>query len=797
MKRTLITRLITFLWLIAIGGTNHAWAADDTTTKVNAPTITPGDCTYNGTIMPIIEADKGCSIVYVKSTSKIYTTIDAIDNNKGVKTENSNKASITDIVNKTGNRYISAYAFKDVNGTRYKSAVTTATYTYDKNAVTKTDLTLVGNSIALDMAKPTETATINITATAGTTPITGLTYRYEVYPEGIVTVDENGVVTPKKAGTASITVIFDGNEKYNAATCVVDVNVASKSTSTDHVFYSIADMRHATQPADDYVWNNNTRNDVIKNQNCALIFTKENPATVIAITQNADENIKEKIKNTFFIIDNSNRGLWITQNDVINPTKSNLKVGTKITGTFLGTYAEREKGIPSLIDIKDTKKTIDNTTYEMSFNFDNPEEGLAVYPYTEITDVNTIAQKGHTYGDISRTSYGVYLNSIIQIPGTIKKNGSEYYLVQNEDTETSDLSHRIYFSGAQINVNLDDYVGTSGTFEGILIKRNDSESKLIVLKNDFFSINKIYLDENDDEKRIDDLVNAGAFDDEVDVYIHRTKLTNEKAWNTVCFPFDLTAEEFNYAFGCEITELAKPKETSDTEVNGRLTKIGEVDNDGNLLFEKQSELNIKEGIPYLIKASGTQTACTKTNIIYTDKTPQDLMKEDKKYYAHIGQKFITVVPPHQIQGTYNNNVVNGDFYFRGLYGRKTYTEDADGNLTEALIADNGSQKYQYISTAEGNYLKYLPANSELKFPGFRAYFYFPNWDKTKNNPTQPNSMTNSKIHLLVDNGSTTGISTIEKEDTNDDNAIYNLAGQKVDSSYKGIVIKNGRKYWAK
>ena len=263
MKRTLITQLITFLWLIAIGGANYAWAADDTTTKVNAPTITPGDCTYNGTIMPIIEADKGCSIVYVKSTSKIYTTIDAIDNNKGVKTENSNKASITDIVNKTGNRYISAYAFKDVNGTRYKSAVTTATYTYDKNAVTKTDLTLVGNSIALDMAKPTETATINITATAGTTPITGLTYRYEVYPEGIVTVDENGVVTPKKAGTASITVIFDGNEKYNAATSVVDVNVASKSTSTDHVFYSIADMRHATQPADDYVWNNNTRNDVM------------------------------------------------------------------------------------------------------------------------------------------------------------------------------------------------------------------------------------------------------------------------------------------------------------------------------------------------------------------------------------------------------------------------------------------------------------------------------------------------------------------------------------------------------
>ena len=28
----------------------------------------------------------------------------------------------------------------------------------------------------------------------------------------------------------------------------------------------------------------------------------------------------------------------------------------------------------------------------------------------------------------------------------------------------------------------------------------------------------------------------------------------------------------------------------------------------------------------------------------------------------------------------------------------------------------------------------------------------------------------------------------------DNNAIYNLAGQKVDASYKGIIIKSGKKY---
>ena len=51
------------------------------TVKVEAPTITPGSCKYNGTIMPVITADEGCSIVYVKSTSKLYTTVEDIDKN--------------------------------------------------------------------------------------------------------------------------------------------------------------------------------------------------------------------------------------------------------------------------------------------------------------------------------------------------------------------------------------------------------------------------------------------------------------------------------------------------------------------------------------------------------------------------------------------------------------------------------------------------------------------------------------------------------------------------------------------
>lgn len=778
----------------------QTWALDNTTVMVKAPTITPGSCEYNGTIMPVITADEGCSIVYVKSTSKLYTTVEDIDKNQGVKTENFNKATITDIINKTGNRYISAYATKDVNGQTYKSAVTNVTYTYNKDANTKRDITLSASSIKLDMANPKATQNLNIIAKddKGKT-ISGLTYSFTVYPEGIVTVASDGTVTPKAAGTASINVIFEGNDNYNAATCVVDVNVASNATGEDKVFYSIADIRHATQSATD---------KSKKNDDCVLIFTEKNPAIVIAVMKNSDSNYEDsKFIGSYFIIDNSNRGLWIRANKIYPST--NLKIGSKITGTYLASYTQNDKMVPSLYEFSKKDRVIKGKTYKYEFNIDHSGEANgdkpATYPYTAVEDVNTISKNNDENGDIVQASYGVYQNSIVSVPGIIRLGaGGEYYLVQDENSGWDEKNNdkRLIINTQQIGVNLADYVNTVGTFEGILIKRGIQYAQLIVLKNNFYQINKIYLDENDDEKRIDDLVNAGAFDDEVDVYVHRTKLVNSTdTWGTLCFPFDLTKEEFKTAFGCKLTALAAPKWDGEQQDNGRLTKIGTVI-DNNLVFENVSDLNITQGMPYLFKATGKQSVCTNDKITYknndgTIKTPQDLIKEDERYYAHIGQKTITVVPPHQIKGNINNNVVNGDFYFRGLYGSKQYTEEENGNLTTTPISDNGSQKYQFISTAIGNYLKYLKSGSTSKFPGFRAYFYFPGWSAEENNKLHSSTNTsNAKVFLFVE-GSTTGISDIRTDENNNDGRIYNLAGQVVDESYKGIVIKNGRKYLAK
>lgn len=579
---------------------------------------------------------------------------------------------------------------------------------------------------------------------------------------------------------------------------MANVNVASNTASTTRVFTSIADVRHVAQ------------DNGKKLEPFAITFNENNPATVIAVLKESDKQINDddKVLNSFFIIDNSNRGLWVSPSGIKGYTlPTDLAIGSKITGTIVGTYTEGTKGIPMLWKIQ-ASATLDNMTYTTHLSVDHDGEAHddipATYPYTAVKDVQTIANN-NIKDDIVNSSYGVYLNSIVSVPGTIKLGADDvFYLMQDENTNPNgNYDKRLAINTDQIGVNLADYVNTSGTFEGILYKLNGNYAKLVVLKNNFFQINKIYLDENDDENRIDDLVNAGAFDDEVDVYVHRTKLVNTtaNAWNTLCFPFDLSAEEFNTAFGCTLSALAKPKVNTEETINGRLTKIGEVDSNNNLLFNTVEDLSIEEGIPYLMKAEGTQKygINPSTNISIKDKTPQELIDAEPNYYAHIGQKMITVVPPHQIQGEINNKIVGGKFYLRGLYGSKQYANNADGSLSTTTVADNGSQKYQYISTSEHNYLKYLKKDATAKFPGFRAYFYFPYWSSVENNKAQANpanNTINAKVFLLVDD-STTGISDIRTDENHNDGRIYNLAGQVVDASYKGIIIKNGRKYLAK
>lgn len=787
MKRLTSTRLFAIVCMIVMGFV-QTWAQ-----TVNKPTINPGSQDYDGNISVTISVEEGCTFYY-KWGSRFYSSEEL--QTASVKKVDDTSTTLT-IKGKTSDRYLSAIAVKDNNGTKSYSEATQVKYTYVTSQ--KKDLTITSPDFAINV---NDTHQIEVTAKDGENTISSLTYHYTSDNTNVATVDaKTGVVKGVMAGNASINVIFDGNDTYKATGVIVNVSVKSSASATDEgtVFTNIADVRAAGQLS------------TYNKQNWVLKFKEDNPATVVGVFANNDPNLAngQEGAGNVFIVDNSGRGLMIPSYKKTSSYIKELKVGDKITGTIIGQYKQRTSNIPEFTEFS-AKKNFNNTSYETKLAVDRSGEAKdtqdAIYPVNEITDVHTLAYTNGTIkdGNIVTTAYGIYLNSIVRVPGTIRKKNENFFLFQSPDIHIDDEKNRIYFNSSQIDVNLDNYVGTTGVFEGILIKRDGMEPKLVVLKPDFFNVNEIYIDENDDEKRIDDLVNAGAFDDEVDVYVHRTGLVNQNgAWNTLCFPFDLTKSEFKKAFGgeCELSALAKPQTDTDEAINN--TWEGKVDENGNLLFTSVDVANLSEnetaivaGVPYLMKATGKQTVSTETVAGVENMEINDIKTKYPYYYAHIGQKLITVVPPHQVKANYKNKIVNGDFYYRGLYGRKKYAEGADGQLTSTLIADSGSQKYQYISTGAGNYLKYLSAKSTLQFNGFRAYFYFPKWDKDANNAIQPSSTTNAKIHIMIDN-ETTGINLIENNSNVSNNAIYNLAGQKVDASYKGIVIKNGKKYLMK
>ena len=100
-----------------------------------------------------------------------------------------------------------------------------------------------------------------------------------------------------------------------------------------------------------------------------------------------------------------------------------------------------------------------------------------------------------------------------------------------------------------------------------------------------------------------------------------------------------------------------------------------------------------------------------------------------------------------------------------------------GNWKEALVTDGT----QWIVKNDGIHASVVKANG-TKISPFRAYF------------TGIPEGASAKLNFI--DGEATGINGVNAEAAAD-GAIYNLAGQKVSAAYKGIVIKNGKKYLVK
>lgn len=216
----------------------------------------------------------------------------------------------------------------------------------------------------------------------------------------------------------------------------------------------------------------------------------------------------------------------------------------------------------------------------------------------------------------------------------------------------------------------------------------------------------------------------------VNVTLKRSMVENE--WNTICLPFNVTAEQAKTAFG-EGVMIAQLNKNS----SGNKLSFSSVD-------------AIVASTPYLIKP--------------TIAAPAD------------GYKFEGVTINDDGKGNVAPNVVNTNSYlaFVGIYN----TVDVTNNVIEVLNNNN-----YYAAFLGANNTIFKAKNDGGKMKGFRAYFAI------------PNNVAASALCVMV-NGTTTSIKSINGAVVESNAPVYNLQGQRVDgnSLTPGIYVKAGKKF---
>lgn len=175
----------------------------------------------------------------------------------------------------------------------------------------------------------------------------------------------------------------------------------------------------------------------------------------------------------------------------------------------------------------------------------------------------------------------------------------------------------------------------------------------------------------------------------------------------------------------------------------RIAALNAESKGNTLMFDDKTAEGIKASVPYLIM-------------------PSEVKADDKYEFYNVSIK-----PENTAQASAVSTL--DGFAFKGIYNKVDITQDI-----------NNSKSYAAFLGANNTLFK---AKSGSTTKGFRAYFAI------------PNSTATSALRVVVD-GNATSIKNINCGVVENDDAVYNLQGQRVDarSLMPGLYIKAGKKF---
>ena len=221
----------------------------------------------------------------------------------------------------------------------------------------------------------------------------------------------------------------------------------------------------------------------------------------------------------------------------------------------------------------------------------------------------------------------------------------------------------------------------------------------------------------------------------VDVKVKRTINANE--WSTICLPFAMSTAQLKAAFGDDV----KLAEFDGTD------PVYDGDNCTDIQVSFTEATAIEANHPYAIKVTSPITSFTVENVSIEVEDEPSVDKDELK--QKIGGKW---------------------YYFYNSF-KGTYVAQTEVPENCLFLSEN----------------KFWYSTGLTKMKGFRGYFEFLDILSDVENAS-------ARISFNFDN-ETTGIHSIDNLTISpiDNGPMYNLAGQRVNKSYKGIVIQNGVK----
>ena len=358
-------------------------------------------------------------------------------------------------------------------------------------------------------------------------------------------------------------------------------------------------------------------------------------------------------------------------------------------------------------------------------------------PYGYTTCGNIVINGGQVTA-IGSSSYGIgpgykrtnwYKNGSLTLNLT---NPDDFVFISKEDANVDKSLQSITIADGTTLYDEDGVAHTSGNVGDIYGKTLRPYDYLIVLSDDA-----------DNSAAIAAAAENGKV---YNVTLSGRTLSKSGEWNTLCLPFDVSAEQMTATthplYGAIIREL-----------NATTSNLA---SDGTLTLNFTTANSIEAGKPYIVKwegASGSVSNPVFTNVIITATAP-------------------TAVP------FTNQANTGGDCKFVGQYSPFSIvasgaTGNDQGNLNEILMLGSGST------------LGY--SKNERLLKTFRCHFYVP-----------ANGGAGARAFVLDfgdGNGEQTGIISITADQRSTDGATYTLDGRKLNGkpTAKGVYIQNGRK----